>query len=234
MHVTDRMLFYLDGEPSDEDRAIVERHLAECEVCREELEMLRRGHDALRALPPTPVPPGFADRVLARTRLAGTWERLWLRLSGRQVLAAAATLLAATAGLGAWAGRVSAPGPALTPVTTDPTANSGPQFLLLLIQPADLDPQVMAERVSAYQAWAMELESAGRLVSAEKLGDDPGEWVLPPEAGFDPTIMEASSMTLGGFFHIRAANYEEAAEIARASPHVGYGGTVLVRQVDFH
>jgi hypothetical protein len=234
MHVTDRMLYYLDGALSDESRAIVDRHLATCEVCQEELEMLRRGHDALRALPPTSVPPEFADRVLARTRLAGTWERAWLRLSDRQGLAAAAVLLAVAAVLGAWAGRMSAPTPTPTTVAADPPANDGPQFLLLLIQQDDLEPRVIAERVSAYQAWAMELESSGRLVTAEKLGEDSGEWVRPPDVEFDPTVMAASSMTLGGFFQIRAATYEEAEEIARASPHVGFGGTILIRRVDFH
>jgi len=64
---------YLDGETSPEETAAVERHLEDCEECRQELESLRATVDALAELPPELAPPGFLDDVQAtiRRRSAG-------------------------------------------------------------------------------------------------------------------------------------------------------------------
>ena len=41
-----------------------------------------------------------------------------------------------------------------------------------------------------------------------------------------------SKEVLGGFFIIAAASYDEAVEIAKTSPHVKYGASTHVRQID--
>jgi hypothetical protein len=37
---------------------------------------------------------------------------------------------------------------------------------------------------------------------------------------------------LGGFFLVEAPNYNAAVEIARQCPHLEYGGTIEVREID--
>ena len=55
---------YLDGRPNcDTDR--LERHLLECDTCREELEEYRLVFEALRQDTELSLAPGFPDRVMA-------------------------------------------------------------------------------------------------------------------------------------------------------------------------
>ena len=64
-------------------------------------------------------------------------------------------------------------------------------------------------------------EEAG--AAAGKLEDDGGRWVRGSDESAD---------VVSGCFLISAADYDEAESIARASPHIGYGGTIEVRAVD--
>jgi len=59
---------YLDGETTSEESEAVERHLAGCDACREELESLRATVDALSGLPGESAPDGFVDEVAATIR----------------------------------------------------------------------------------------------------------------------------------------------------------------------
>ena len=62
----DLLSSYLDGDLTPEQRAEVDAHLAECEACREELELLQLTLDALHDLPELEAPAGFADAVMDR------------------------------------------------------------------------------------------------------------------------------------------------------------------------
>ena len=56
---------YLDGELPDDERARVERLLADDPRVRAELDELAAVRSALRALPPVALPDGFTERLLA-------------------------------------------------------------------------------------------------------------------------------------------------------------------------
>ncbi len=67
----------LDGELPEDQRRAVEAHLAECEVCRRNLESLRRTMDLVSGLPPRPAPSHFAEAVrrnLRRTSRRRRWN----------------------------------------------------------------------------------------------------------------------------------------------------------------
>jgi anti-sigma factor RsiW len=59
---------YLDGELDAARRRMVEAHLATCAICRETLDTLRRGDDALAVLAPTPAAPRLDHEFRRRLR----------------------------------------------------------------------------------------------------------------------------------------------------------------------
>src|SRR5438093_555329 len=73
-HVSELLSPYLDDQVTLPERRTVERHVAECQSCRAELEDLRRVRDILRRLPNRPVPRSFAlgPRALRPAALSGT------------------------------------------------------------------------------------------------------------------------------------------------------------------
>ncbi len=139
-----------------------------------------------------------------------------------------APLLRAAAGialllLGGWAGymlRDTGPSPSVPP-----TAAS---TLLFLVRGEEQQALVTEDSlVREYQAWAASLANEGRLVGANKLMDEPGRWISASTAGESRTRSDVS-----GYFLVNASGYEEALEIAVSSPHIKYGGTIEIRQVD--
>jgi predicted anti-sigma-YlaC factor YlaD len=55
---------YVDGTLPDDERAVVDAHLAGCATCREEVELARSAVTALAALPEEPVPFGVMGPVM--------------------------------------------------------------------------------------------------------------------------------------------------------------------------
>jgi hypothetical protein len=143
------------------------------------------------------------------------------RFSGALQAAAAAVLLVA----GGLIGRALAPGGSVdAPGGRIATSSAGSQFLLLL-RGEEPDRTRPAERlVEEYGAWAGRLAEAGVLVSAEAL-DSTSRWV-PGEAVTDP-----GSTSVSGYFLVQAPSDDSAVAIARASPHVRYGGLVEIRRI---
>ncbi|MDE3078158.1 MAG: zf-HC2 domain-containing protein, partial [Chloroflexota bacterium] len=58
-HVTELLSPYLDGQVTAGERRQVERHLAACASCREELGSLRQVVALVRQLPQQPLPHSF-------------------------------------------------------------------------------------------------------------------------------------------------------------------------------
>ncbi len=79
--------------------------------------------------------------------------------------------------------------------------------------------------MEAYRAWARAQRAAGREISGERLAPD-GRVVAPGVT----TTPERDD--LQGFFVISGASLDDAAAVARSSPHVQAGGRVLVRAID--
>lgn len=190
----------------------LDEHLLSCSSCSEEAAELRRLWNDLGRLRAPAAPKEAAVRF---GRSLSTSKNAL----GRPALAAAAAVLLLIAG--AALGRLLP-----FPEATDSVGVMTPdarQFLLLIRgeEPERRAPE--AQLVREYSEWAGELAAAGRLIAAEKLADDRGRWVRGSGASAD---------VISGFFLITAEDYDAAESIARASPHVGYGGIIEVRVVD--
>jgi anti-sigma factor RsiW len=95
-HVADRLQALLSGEVPPEERAAAEAHLAACERCREERDLLASAHSVLQPLPPAEPRTGFAATVAfnARDRRGSPLAR-WVRGMVGGTAVAAATIAAA-------------------------------------------------------------------------------------------------------------------------------------------
>lgn len=131
---TDRLSDYLDGGLPAPERSAVEAHLAGCAACRATLDDLRRvvaRAQGARDYTPKDLWPGIAERIGAAGTPVTSLERHRARRAivvTLPQLAAAAVLLMAVSGGGAWValrGRAPlAPAPAAAP-TVVRTAASG-------------------------------------------------------------------------------------------------------------
>lgn len=199
-------------------------------------------------------PPGLRARVVGELLDAGE-----IGSSARRAEPGLARILRVAAALvlgllvGGVAGRASAPpapspgvpgerGETGTQETSGAASQRAPRFVLLLYEDAAYSApgRTPAQLVEEYTAWARALEEEGILVFAEKLSDDarvvptPGSGE-PGGAGLLPAtspLLTGGPGALTGFFVVRASGYEEAARIARDSPHAAYGGRVVVRRLD--
>ena len=96
-----------------------------------------------------------------------------------------------------------------------------------------LSPEEMQRKVEKYQAWASWIRSSGRHVSSEKLGEEGGK-LLTLQKGrlniVDGPYSESKEV-VGGYFLFRAADYDEAVELARNCPFLE-DGRIELRQTD--
>ncbi|HEX8069890.1 MAG TPA: YciI family protein [Pyrinomonadaceae bacterium] len=169
-------------------------------------------------------PPALEERVVAalkRARLLGPTRSVWRRRAPRVGLAVAASLLCFA--LGALAGvRFSRPRP------------DAPEFMLLLRSgpdPARPDSADELRRVGEYSEWAGQLRRQGVRVEGEKLKREAR--VLRGRAAAAENPSDANAEALAGYFLIGARDYEQAVKIAAGCPHLKYGGSVEVRQIDY-
>ncbi len=112
-----------------------------------------------------------------------------------------------------------------------------PQFMLLLNDAksafAQSTPEEMQAIFGRYRAWRESLVQSGRLAGSAKLKEEGGRHLRSRNGQVEVTDgpYTETKEVLGGYFTIQAADYDEAVEIARASPHLDYGWIEL-RQVD--
>jgi anti-sigma factor RsiW len=79
----DEIQSYLDGTSSEYNEPVAQ-HLAECEQCRQELQVYRALYGSLSDAPVESLAPGFSDRLLARLPNAPVRANGW-QLSERLV-----------------------------------------------------------------------------------------------------------------------------------------------------
>jgi hypothetical protein len=173
-----------------------------------------------REVPPPPALEETTVRALAaRGLLRPSAVRRGRRLRDWGLAAAAAVAIFAG---GFLAGRQQGAG----------TGPELPRFMLLLYEGSEyrLPPAGReAERVHEYSAWAAERGARGELEAGEKLADG-AEVVIAPD-GSERTVTP-DGQRLAGFFLIRARDDRAALEIARTCPHVRYGGSIVVREIE--
>ena len=220
-HVAEEALAYWNGELDETRRATVAAHLDRCAKCRDEFDAVRLALSSLSDWPREPrLDPALEQRLVASLRKqspSAAWPRR----------VAAVLAFALVGGGGFVAGRATAR-PALAPRVTA-SADTTLDSYLLLLEEADGPPQQSAGRED-YQAWARVLAGEHRLVSAEKLTDEPGFRVARNGRADRPAGLPDPSH-VSGWFLIRARSYDEAIDWARRGPHLRHG-TVLVRQVE--
>lgn len=112
-----------------------------------------------------------------------------------------------------------------------------PKYMLFLHESTDLardwTPEQMQSVIERYSAWTRGLMENGRMTGGEKLRDEGGRHLRSNGSGItvaDGPYSETKEI-LSGFFVIEAADYDEAAEIAKTCPHLEYGWIEL-REVD--
>lgn len=114
------------------------------------------------------------------------------------------------------------------------------QFLLLLYDDPSFFSGLTAARmkqvVKEYTDWGKKLRRQGRMLGGQKLTFEGGR-VLRCQ-GKKPVVTDGpyaeAKEVLGGFVLIAADSYDEAVEIARTCPHLKYGLSTHVRQIDEH
>jgi len=112
------------------------------------------------------------------------------------------------------------------------------KFMLMLFdnpaQDVNLSPQQMQQVVAEYKQWAEQMARQGKLVGGDKLAEHGGK-LLRGSAGkliiTDGPFAEAKEV-LGGYFVINANSLDEAVELSKSCPHIKYGSSIQVRQVD--
>ena len=113
-----------------------------------------------------------------------------------------------------------------------------PKYVLLLHEDPTaysvLSPEQMQQVIQKYVAWGDRLRHAGVLEGGQKLADEPGR-VMRGRNGqirvTDGPYSETKEV-LGGYYVISAPSYDKAVELAGDCPHLEYGGTIEVRQID--
>ncbi len=112
------------------------------------------------------------------------------------------------------------------------------EFMLLLHENpqgfAQLSPQEIQNVIGEYGAWRERIAGEGRLAGGNKLRDEGGRWLTGDNGDVrvvDGPFSEAKEV-IGGYFMIKAADYDEAVEISRGCPHLRYGGRIELREID--
>ena len=115
-----------------------------------------------------------------------------------------------------------------------------PDYMLLLYDNptdfSDLSPEEMQAIIGKYTAWRDRLAEEGRLVGSDKLTD--GEGRVLKGANGDLRVTDGpfseTKEVIGGYFTIKAADYDEAVEVSKGCPHLGFGGTIEIREIEVH
>jgi hypothetical protein len=188
-------------------------------------ELTNEEREALARLPrEAAVPPGLEDATVAALAERGLLRR---RSRGRRRLVewglAAAAAVALFAG-GFLAGQRGGQVP----------AGELPRFVLLLYEGPEYRASPAGQeqdRVREYSSWARERGARGQLEAGEKLRED-AEVVIRPDGSIATEAPAPGATRLAGFFMIRATDDRAALEIARSCPHVRYGGSIVIREIE--
>jgi hypothetical protein len=101
---------------------------------------------------------------------------------------------------------------------------------------ADASPEDIQKIIAEYVEWRDRIAQNGRLIGGEKLADEGGRHLTMNGGEIrvtDGPYAEAKE-ALGGYFAIKANDYDEAVEMSRTCPHLKYGGRIEVRKIDKH
>ena len=111
-----------------------------------------------------------------------------------------------------------------------------PNYILLLHREEGLQPELSPDQIQSmiqkYVAWRNKV-AKGRTVTGHKLRNSEGR-VMRGGGGAatvkDGPYAEAREV-IGGLFIVEARTYEEVVELSRDCPHLEYGGTIEIREI---
>jgi hypothetical protein len=89
-------------------------------------------------------------------------------------------------------------------------------------------PEQMQAAIKPFQDWIGGIAAQNKLVSPPKRWDSDGRVVKPNNAVTNGPFVEIKE-SIGGLIMIKAADYDEAVEIAKGCPILQLGGSVEVR-----
>ena len=163
----------------------------------------------VRELPPRPDLESRLVRSLRGEGLLGASRRSpWLY--------AAASILLVAGGIAiGWMGAKRSTGPQQT---VQPN-----RFLFMLTAAAPVGDD--AARAEQYRQWAAGVRAEGHQISGDRLANG---GIAVMRDGSAPVM----NPEVQGFFIVSASGLEEAAAVARSSPHVRSGGLIIVRPID--
>ena len=152
-------------------------------------------------------------------------------------LALAAALAAFFAGIS-----ISDRGAGRTPAGTGAARPAAAErYLLLLYEDAayraPATPDEQAARVAEYVGWVEELRERGIDIEGEELApSEESEWLdgRGDEVGAAQGAPGGPLGALAGYFLVAAPDADAAVAIARTTPHIKHGGTVVVRRIVEH
>jgi hypothetical protein len=195
-----------------------------------EKELGPREVEALHDLAREKTPPTFLEeRVVTALRQSQlirspllVWRRR-LKMTGLAV-AASAVLITVGAVFGAW--WKSAPR----------AVQNLPEFMFVLRNsPRELPTQSakdQMQRVREYSLWARDMNG---VLDGEELADDAKLLnVIDGRTVVSEMEADAKKTAIAGYFLIMAHDYQQAITIAETCPHLKYGGTVEIRQIERH
>ncbi len=111
------------------------------------------------------------------------------------------------------------------------------QFILFMrggaFEFAKMGPEEIQQVIQKYENWASLLMQQGKLSGGAKLRDDGGRVVRMQNGQLvvDGPFPETKE-TIGGYYVIEAADYAEAAQVAKGCPIYAHGGSVEVREIE--
>ena len=98
-----------------------------------------------------------------------------------------------------------------------------------------LSPQRFQEIYGKYRAWRDRMASEGKLTGGNKLEDGTGRIMRAEDGSGKVHITDGpyaeSKEVIGGFFVIKAENYEDSVKIASDCPHLEFG-TIEIRLIE--
>ncbi|MBK5292072.1 MAG: transcription initiation protein [Acidobacteriia bacterium] len=99
---------------------------------------------------------------------------------------------------------------------------------------AGLPAEEMEKLIEEYVAWRQELAAEKRFTGGNKLTDEGGRQLVAVNGQIlvsDGSYAGAKEV-LGGYFLIKADNYEQAVEICKGCPHLRLGGRIELREIE--
>ena len=95
-----------------------------------------------------------------------------------------------------------------------------------------MKPDQLQAAFRKYMAWGQKGREQGFVSVGNKLVDEPGKVMRGQKLVVSDGPYSETKEWLGGYYVIAAENYDVAVNLCRDHPHLEYGGTIEVRQVE--